>query len=227
MSGFLQSSIGKKLLMSLTGFFLIAFLVVHLVLNSLLLFDSTGELYNRAAHFMATNTVMHFMEPVLALGFIIHLIYAIILTLQNLRARPERYAVVEQSHSSKWASRNMFVLGSLIFIFIVLHMSHFFIKMKFGCMSDFVATHGADTMDNAYALVTQKFGIWWYNLIYIAGAVSLGLHLQHAFWSAFQTLGLSNNVWRTRLEVLGNIFTIVVAGGFAIIPLFFLIKSLI
>jgi len=216
---FLKSSIGQKFLMSLTGLFLIVFLCVHLLMNLLLLFDNSGMLYNEGAHFMATNPLIRVVEPVLAIGFLLHIIYASILTLQNQKARPVRYAVVNQSESSKWASRNMFVLGGLVFVFIVLHLSNFYFTMKFGDMPKVAGTE----IDDAYTLVSSLFGMWWYSAIYVIGAILLGLHLHHAFWSAFQTLGLSNELWRKRLEVVGLAYTIIVAGGFAIIPLKFLL----
>ncbi len=216
---FFKSSIGQKFLMSVTGLFLIVFLCVHLIMNLLLLFDSTGTLYNEGAHFMGTNPLIRVVEPILALGFVLHIVYASVLTLKNQKARPVRYAVVNQSESSKWASRNMFVLGGLVFVFIVLHLTNFYVKMKFGEMPKAAGTE----IDDAYTLVSNLFGIWWYSIIYVIGAILLGLHLHHAFWSAFQTLGLSNELWRKRLDVVGLVYTLVIAGGFAIIPLKFLL----
>lgn len=212
--------------MSITGLFLITFLLIHLTANLFLLGGS--DMYNIATHFMDTNPIIQIMQPILALGFIVHIIYASILTLQNRRARPEKYNKFEQGHSSTWASRNMFVLGSLVFLFLVMHLINFFWKMKFSG-SDLLTEVDIDgaKMENAYALVTGLFldsslGLI-YSLSYILGAIFLGLHLQHAFWSAFQTLGWSNNIWRKRLEVIGNIYALLIACGFAIIPLYFLI----
>lgn len=226
MSGFFKSSIGQKFLMSITGLFLITFLLVHLTANLFLLAGSNW--YNIATNFMDTNAIIQIMQPILAIGFIVHMIYASILTIQNIKARPEKYNKVDQAKSSSWASRNMFILGSLVFIFLAMHLINFFWKMKFSG-SDLLAEVEVDgkMMENAYALVTglfldSSFGLV-YSLLYILGALCLGLHLQHAFWSAFQTLGLSNNNWRKRLEVIGNIYALVIACGFAIIPLYFLI----
>jgi succinate dehydrogenase / fumarate reductase, cytochrome b subunit len=226
MSGFLKSSIGQKFLMSITGLFLIVFLLVHLTANLFLL--AGPDMYNIVTHFMDSNPIIQIMQPVLAIGFIVHILYALLLTLQNRKARPEKYNKFEQGHSSTWASRNMFVLGSLIFIFLVMHLINFFWKMKF-TGSDLYAeiTVNGQVMHNAYALVTglfldEKLGLL-YSLLYILGAFALGLHLQHAFWSAFQTLGWSNDTWRKRLEIVGNIYALIIACGFAIIPLYFLI----
>jgi succinate dehydrogenase / fumarate reductase, cytochrome b subunit len=226
MSGFLKSSVGQKFLMSITGLFLITFLLVHLTANLFLLGGS--DWYNIATHFMDSNPIIQIMQPILAIGFIVHIIYASILTIQNMKARPANYNKVDQTKSSTWASRNMFVLGALVLIFLVMHLINFFWKMKFSG-SDLLADIEVDgqKMENAYALVTglfldSSFGLL-YSLFYILGALFLGLHLQHAFWSAFQTLGLSNNIWRKRLEVIGNIYALLIACGFAIIPLYFLI----
>jgi succinate dehydrogenase / fumarate reductase cytochrome b subunit len=226
MSNFLTTSIGKKFLMSLSGFFLISFLSVHLTANLFLLAGS--DAFNEASHFMGTNPVIQIMQPVLALGFILHIFYASFLTLQNRKARPESYAKVDQRNSSKWESRNMYILGTVVLTFLVIHLINFFWKIKF-TGSDLlkeVDVNGVE-MENAYSLVTSLFMSgtlgFIYSGIYILGAVALGLHVNHGFWAAFQTLGLSNNIWRNRLEVLGSIFALIIASGFSIIPLYFLI----
>jgi len=227
MASFLNSSIGKKFLMSLSGLFLISFLLVHLIVNSMILFDPSGELFNNAAHFMGTNPIIRVVEPVLAIGFILHIIYAGILTLKNQWARPVGYNKENTGNSSKWASRNMFVLGSLVLIFLIIHISNFFWKMKFAG-SELLEGSGAEGVENAYRLVTTFFIDWWWiDAVYVAGAIVLGLHLTHAFWAAFQTLGLSDNRWRKRLDILGWAYTILVAGGFAFIPLWVKISSML
>ena len=226
MSGFLKSSVGQKFMMSITGLFLIVFLLVHLTANLFLLAGS--DAFNEASHFMGTNPVIQLMQPVLALGFILHIIYATILTLQNRNARPVSYSKFEQGHSSSWASRNMYVLGFMILVFLIIHLINFFWKIKVAG-SPLLAEVEVDgvMMENAYALVSGLFvdpqlGLI-YSGLYILGAIALGLHLHHAFWSAFQTLGWSNNVWRKRLEVIGDVYAIIIAAGFSIIPLYFLI----
>lgn len=227
MTSFLNSSIGKKFLMSLSGLFLISFLLVHLIVNSMILFDSTGVLFNNAAHFMATNPIIRVVEPVLAIGFILHIIYAGILTLKNQWARPVGYAKEQAGNSSTWASRNMFVLGSLVLIFLVIHIADFFWKIRF-TGSDLLEGSGVEGVENTYKLVTSLFIEWWWiDVFYVFGAIILGLHLTHAFWAAFQTLGLSDIRWRKRLNVAGWVYTIIVAGGFAIIPLWVKISSLL
>jgi len=225
MSNFISSSIGKKFFMSITGFFLMSFLLVHLTVNLLLIVDDSGELFNQGAHFMGTNPLIRIVEPILAIGFLMHMIYASLLTLNNMSARPVNYKTVDQSESSTWASRNMFVLGTLITIFLVLHIMNFYWKLKVSHDLPATVMVGGVEMENAYALVAGLFkSSLLYDLIYIAGAVFLGFHLTHGFWSAFQTIGWSGSKWRKRLEFLGKVFAYIIAVGFSIIPLYFIIK---
>jgi succinate dehydrogenase / fumarate reductase, cytochrome b subunit len=223
---FFSASIGRKFLMSITGLFLVMFLLVHMSINLLLIFDDNGDLYNVAAHFMATNPFIKIMEPVLALGFIVHIAWSIIITVQNMKARPVRYNRTEQAINSTWASRNMLILGGMLFVFMGMHLFHFWWKMKFvgDPLLAEVAVNGV-MMHNSYALVKGLFvSHWAYCLLYILGGWLLGLHISHGFWSAFQTIGLNNQIWRKRLfivaKVIGWIFTV----GFGIIPIYFMIK---
>jgi len=226
MSNFLTSSIGKKVIMSLSGLFLIAFLCVHLALNLLLIFDNSGDLFNQGAHFMATNPIIKIVEPILAIGFIIHIVWAITLTLQNQKARPIKYALRNQSDNATWASRNMFILGGLVLIFLAIHLYNFWWNIKFPSLGTPLAETnvGGVEMENTYALVAGLFreSIVYCGL-YILGAIFLGLHLTHGFWSAFQSIGFSNDIWRKRLSALGYIFAVIIAVGFSIIPLYFIV----
>ena len=224
MSNFLTSSIGKKVIMSLSGLFLISFLCVHLALNLLLIFDNSGELFNQGAHFMATNPIIKIIEPVLALGFIIHIIWAAVLTLQNQKARPVGYAKSSQGVNATWASRNMFILGSMIFIFLIIHLYNFWWNIKFPSLGTPLSTTivGGVEMEDTYTLVAGLFkSSIVYCLIYILGGIFLGLHITHGFWSAFQSIGFSNDIWRKRLEYVAYFFAVVFAVGFSIIPLYF------
>ena len=226
MSSFMNASIGRKVFMSITGLFLIVFLCVHLTLNLFLTFDETGNLFNLAAHFMATNPLIKIMEPVLALGFIIHIIWSGWITLTNMKARPQSYNSGDKLLSWWAPSKNMFILGGMVLVFLVLHLMHFYVKMKFtgDPLLEEVTVKGVQ-MHNAYKLVSDLFINYpLYDLFYVAGAILVGLHISHGFWSAFQTIGLSNSVWMKRLKFLAYFFAIVIAAGFAYIPLFFLIK---
>jgi len=227
---FLNASIGRKFLMSITGLFLIMFLTVHMSLNLLLIFDDSGELFNIAAHFMATNPLIKIIEPVLALGFIIHILWSMIITLQNMKARPVKYNKSQQAVNTTWVSRNMFIIGGTMFIYIGIHLYNFWWKMKFTgdpLLSEVsVMQAGVPVvMDNAYALVSELFKTSvLYDIIYILGGCLLGLHVSHGFWSAFQTIGFNNIIWRKRLYIVAQIFGWIFATGFSIIPIYFMIK---
>jgi succinate dehydrogenase / fumarate reductase cytochrome b subunit len=217
-----RASVAWKLVVSLSGLFLVVFLLVHLGVN-LTLFGG-ADAYNSAAHFMGTNPLIVAMRPVLALGFLVHLLVSAWLWLGNRGARPQRYAVVDPAGGSTWASRNMLVLGALVFAFLALHLSSFSIKLAFGA-PPLTSLHGAEVKD-VYALVTGQFGIWWYSALYVAAMVLLGLHLSHGFQSAFQTLGLSDAHWRRRWTLVGNLYSVIVAVGFASLPAFFFVRAL-
>ncbi|MGV8829095.1 MAG: succinate dehydrogenase cytochrome b subunit [Breznakibacter sp.] len=222
MSGLFCSSIGRKLLMSLSGLFLITFLLVHLSINALLLVPDGGRLFNAGAHFMATNPAIKIMEPILGLGFLVHIIYGIILTIQNRKARGnDRYDSGNSTHSVSWASQNMLVLGITVFAFLVVHLANFWVKMKItgeGMSSTTIDIAGVPThVENAYALVNTTFGLLWVVVVYVVGSLGLAYHLSHGFWSAFQTIGFSNQIWRKRLSVIGAAYAWFVGIGFSVI----------
>jgi succinate dehydrogenase / fumarate reductase, cytochrome b subunit len=230
MANIFSSSIGKKLLMSITGLFLILFLLVHLTLNMFLLLDSilgfeTGQLFNAGAHFMATNPLIKIIEPTLAIGFGVHIIYSLLLSFQNMKARGnQRYASGNKTKDVEWASQNMLVLGIAVAAFLVVHLANFWVKMKFTgdpllteTMFPFFGemVHG----ENAYALVNAAFKVWWIVAIYVIGSVALGFHLAHGFWSAFQTIGWNNTIWMKRLRVISLVVAWIIGGGFSVIAI--------
>jgi len=225
MGNFLATSIGRKFLMSISGLFLMMFIVVHLTVNIMLIFDDSGVLFNQAAHFMATNPLIRVMEPLLGIGFLVHIIWSFILSYQNYKARPTGYVKVDQSGASSWASRNMLVLGGLVLIFLVIHIMNFFyvIKLEYETLLS-TEVNGVE-MHDTYTLVAGLFkSSAIYCVIYIIAGILLGFHLGHGFWSSFQTIGVNNKVWMKRLQFVGKIYAVIVAAGFAIIPLYFLIK---
>ncbi len=223
MSSVLSSTIGKKLIMSITGLFLVLFLVVHLTVNSFLLLPDGGQMFNAAAHFMVTNPLIKVIEPLLAIGFIVHIFYASYITLQNRKAHGAiYYASGKKTHSVSWASQNMYVLGVTILAFLILHIANFYVKMRY--MGDPLLEHttieigGVSTVvENSYALVNATFGILWIVVVYLIGVIGLAIHLSHGFWSGFQTLGFSNELWRTRLTIAGNVFAWIMGVGFSAI----------
>lgn len=225
MSKFINASIGQKFLMSVSGLFLVLFIAVHLTVNLLLIFDDTGNLYNEAAHFMVTNPLIRIMEPLLGLGFIVHIIWSFILEYHYWKARPIKYKVKNPSANSTWFARNMLVLGFMVLIFLVIHIIDFYWIIRFNPGELETVVISGYEVEDTYSLVANLFiNNIFYDILYIVGAVLLGFHLAHGFWSAFQTLGLNNKQWMSRLQLIGKVYAIIVAVGFSIIPLYFLIK---
>ena len=214
MSNIFSSSIGKKLIMSISGLFLVVFLLLHLALNLALLISQ--EAYNVACHFMDTNIFIQIMVPMLALGFAIHIIYAIIITLKNQKARPVKYAVNSTAKASTWASRNMFVLGIIVLGFLALHLSQFWYKMQF---QHFI---GQGSHPDPYTLVRSYLCQPVWAVVYIVWVWALWFHLCHGFWSAIQTVGFNNQKWIKRWQCAATIYASIVAVGFTVIPLYFL-----
>ncbi|MDP2335098.1 MAG: succinate dehydrogenase cytochrome b subunit [Bacteroidota bacterium] len=229
MSNLLTASIGRKLLMSVSGLFLILFLFVHLILNSFLLLDGVmgfqeGQFFNAGVHFMGTNPLIKVIEPMLALGFLIHIIYSLILTFQNMKARgSQSYASGKKTSGVEWASENMLVLGIAIVSFLAIHIFNFYMKMKghieweAGPLVKFPFFGTEAEGENAYALVHETFKILPIVLLYIVGSVALAFHLAHGFWSSFQTIGWNNTKWMPRMRVISNVVAIILGGGFTVI----------
>lgn len=207
MSGFISSSLGRKVVMALSGFFLIVFLLVHLGVN-LTLFAGR-EIFNEASHFMGHNPLIQVMQYVLASGFIIHIIMGIRLEWLNRLSRPIKYVKNNPGASAGWASRNMIVTGVLILLFLILHMKDFFVKIKFGEVPD------------DYDLVTQLFKNPLYMLIYVISFILLGIHLSHGFQSAFTTVGARTPKYLSCVKKTGVLFSYLIALGFSIIAVYF------
>jgi succinate dehydrogenase / fumarate reductase cytochrome b subunit len=213
----IDSSIGRKLIMSLSGLFLFVFLTLHTFLNSLLLFGP--DAYEAGCAFMELPVVT-VMVPVLAAGFIIHIFYGLWLSWQNLRARGEvGYASGKKSQTTSWAARNMLVLGAIVLLFIALHLSHFWAQMQ---LKAFTGAADRVTSGEAYYLVEKTLHNPVINLLYIAWYVVLWFHLTHGFWSAFQTIGINNKKWQPRLQVIGIIYASILVLCLVGINLFFL-----
>ena len=216
----LNSSIGKKLIMSLAGIFLLSFLIVHLGINLLLVIFKSRDAFNIAAHFMATNIVIKVFEIVLFGGILIHAIYGIIVSLQNMAARgPVRYAKTYNSQTS-FFSKFMFHTAVIIGIFLVLHLMDFYIKSKFFGAAPEIQINGKPYHDLGL-LVEKRFEIGWVVVFYCVALLGLGFHLHHGFQSAFQTLGINHKTYTPVIKKIGILYTIVVTVGFILIPLFF------
>jgi len=216
MANIFTSSIGKKLIMSLSGLFLMAFLALHAGINLLIL--SGRDAYNAACHFMDTNPFIQVMVPVLAFGFFIHIVYAAYLTWNNRKARgAQNYAVSNKTQASSWAARNMFVLGIIVLGFLCLHLTHFWTKMQ---LAHYLTGEGAA---DPYGLVAELFTQPVNSIIYIIWITALWFHLTHGFWSAFQTIGMNNSKWICRWKVMAYVYATVVALAFLAIPVYFLL----
>lgn len=213
--GFLKSSIGKKVVMGLTGLFLISFLVVHCFLNSFIFFNDGGLMFNTGAHFMATNWLIRAMEIVLFAGLILHMIQALILTLENRKARPVGYNVAGGSANSSWYSRSMGLLGTLLLMFLIIHLAHFWVKSRITGLPG----EDANGHENLYAVMQTTFAQLWVVIVYVLAMISLAYHLLHGFQSAFQTLGLNHKKYTPAIKAIGVGFSIIVPIIFALMPI--------
>jgi succinate dehydrogenase / fumarate reductase, cytochrome b subunit len=210
-----NSSLGKKYTMGLTGLFLITFLVVHCTINSMIFFNDGGEMFNTYAHFMSHNYIIRFLEIGLFAGLITHIIQGLLLWKQNNAARPVKYAVNAASTNSKWYSRSMGLLGTLLLFFLIIHISKFFVNTK-------IALYGeGDAPHNTFEEMKEYFQQLWVVIVYIAGVVSLFWHLIHGFPSAFQTMGINHKKYTPIIKVAGIAFSVIVCVLFCLMPLGF------
>jgi len=212
---FFQSSLGKKLVMGLTGLFLISFLVVHCFLNSFIFFNDGGLTFNIGAKFMATNHIIKVMEYVLFAGLVIHMVQSLFLTIQNNKARPVKYAMNNGNANSKWYSRSMGILGSLLLIFLVVHLGNFWVKSRFTGLPGV----DANGNENLYAVMIEVFHNPVFVGVYILGVIALAYHLMHGFPSAFQSLGLNHKKYTPLIKGIGFWFSILIPLIFALMPL--------
>ena len=220
MANIFTSSIGKKLIMSISGLFLIIFLLLHATINFFSVIDSfTGSygasdgLFQLGCDFMSLPIVT-VMVPVLAFGFIIHIIYAFYLTWCNIQTRGgyNRYEVASKAKTESWASKNMLALGIIVLGFIAFHLTHFWADMQ---LKEFMGEHAA----NPYDLLNATFQHWWVLVLYLVWFGAIWFHLTHGFWSAFQTIGWSNKIWEKRLTVIGYIFATLIFVIFAAVAI--------
>ncbi len=212
------SSIGKKIVMALTGIFLVVILVVHCYVNANVFFANPAENFNRAAHFMGTNMLIRVTEIGLFAGFIIHIIQGYKLEIQNRSSRKSRYAVTAGNKTSKWYSRSMALLGTLILLFLIVHLVHFWVPSRFGGL-DPVVYNGIEHHD-LYAQMQNVFDQPVWVILYLIGCFSLSWHLLHGVQSAAQTLGWTNSTYYGIIQKVGIVFSIVVPLIFALMPIF-------
>ncbi|WP_285059611.1 succinate dehydrogenase cytochrome b subunit [Pedobacter ginsengisoli] len=209
-----SSSIGKKLIMGITGLFLISFLLVHCFINSLIFVNDGGLTFNMGAHFMGTNWIIRAMEIVLFAGLLVHIYQGFRLWAQNRAARPERYAVNNGAANSKWYSRSMGLLGTLLLIFLIVHISKFWVKSRFTG----IPTQDVNGNHDLFAVMVETFQNPALVLLYVLAMVSLAYHLLHGFASAFQTLGWNHKKYTPIIKSVGVWFSILISIIFAAMP---------
>ena len=226
MSCFLvNSSLGRKLVMSISGCFLVLFLLFHMSMNIAALVSA--DAYNAICAFLGANWYALAGTAILALGVVVHFVYALLLTVQNRRARGNiRYEVTIQEKGVDWASKNMLVIGFIVLGGLALHLFNFWSKMQLvEIMGGHENSLGYSPVDGA-ALIEYTFSQWYFVALYIVWLVALWFHLTHGVWSMFQTVGWANDTWYPRLKCLANIIATLIFLGFAAVVVVFFIKSL-
>lgn len=213
----INSSIGRKVVMSVTGIALILFLTFHMSMNIVALFS--GEAYNMICEFLGAN--WYAVVATMALGAltVAHIVYAFILTAQNRSARGnERYAVTGSSPKVEWASKNMLVLGIIVLLGMLLHLFNFWYNMMF---AEIVGMHTQFHPADGFAYIKETFANPVFVVLYIVWICAIWFHLSHGFWSAMQTLGINGKVWFNRWKVIGLVYTSLLMLGFLIVVLAF------
>ncbi len=211
---YFSTSIGKKLQMGLTGLFLILFLIVHCYVNAMIFWNDGGEKFSEAAHFMGTNVVIRTVEIGLFVFLVLHIIQGLVLWAKNRARRTTRYAVSAGNKTSRWYSRSMGLLGTLILIFLVIHLAAFWAPNRAS------QTFGSGELD-LYGMMRDEFQNPVIVIVYLLGCISLAWHLVHGFYSSFQTLGLTTHKYKGMINGLGVAFSIIVPLIFALMPIAF------
>lgn len=218
MSGFLSSSIGRKMAMALSAFFLMIFLLQHFAINILSVFNP--ELFNEVSHFMGTNPLIQFgLQPVLIFGVVFHFVMGFVLEIKNKKAQGTSYAKNHGAANSTWMSRNMYYSGLVILAFILLHFIDFWfpeINTKF-IQGDWSGLHDGEL--RYFHELQIKFLDPLRVVAYIIAFVFLTLHLLHGFTSAFQSMGATAGRKKT-LQNIGKAYSIIIPFGFIFIALY-------
>ena len=207
--------------MGLTGLFLISFLLVHCGINACIFLNDNGETFNKAAHFMGTNLFIRTAEIGLFLGLLIHIIQGLVLTYENNKKRPIKYAVNAGNQNSKWYSRSMGLLGTLLLIFLIIHMGDFWTHSRVpglvGGLSE--VEYDGVVYHDLYAKMVEEFKEVFVVILYVISMFSLGFHLLHGFSSAFQSLGINHSKYNPMIKSVGFGFSIIIPLLFALMPL--------
>jgi succinate dehydrogenase / fumarate reductase cytochrome b subunit len=209
---YFTSSVGRKVVMALTGLFLILFLIVHAGINACIFLNDGGVTFNAAAHFMSHNYIVRFLEIGLFVFIILHIVQGFMLTLANNAKRPVKYAVNPGNATSKWYSRSMGILGSLLLIFLVVHLSHFWVGTK---ASVYIHKTEHDTFGNMKEVFANPMVV----VVYLIGVISLFWHLVHGFASAFQTIGVNSPKYNGLIRNAGYAYSVIICLAFALMPI--------
>jgi len=218
-SQFFNTSIGKKLLVGATGLFLCSFIIVHLAGNLQLLYNDEGKAFNAYAGFMGHNSLIQTIAWGLKIVILVHAIIALQLTFRNRAARPVKYTVHAGNQTSSWFSRQMAIMGSILLIFLIIHLADFWWKFHYGD----VPTRSYEGLDeplkDLYTIVNVAFKELWLVIVYVIGMIGLSFHLIHGFKSAFQTFGLNHVKYNGLINFVGVwVFGIAIPVLYAIIP---------
>ena len=212
------SSVGKKWVMGITGIFLILFLIVHVGLNACIWAMDCGVMFNKAAHFMGSNAVPRILEVGLFAGFLAHMLQGWMLELQNRSKRKQGYAISMGNNGSKWYSRSMGILGTLLFLFLVMHINHFWVPSRITGLEPMMIE--GKEYHNLYGEMLKVFqGNLTVVVLYSLGCISLFWHLLHGFQSAFRTLGVTNARYLALIQSTGAAFSLIVSTAFALMPI--------
>ena len=215
----LNSSIGRKFIMGISGIFLVLFLLFHLSMNLTLLFSA--DTYDWICELLGANWYAIAGTLVLMVGVIVHITYGTMLTLQNKKARgSEKYASSSKTET-EWSSKNMYVLGLLIFLGLIIHLWNFWYKMQFAEL-----IHSSDAITHGSDLVIELFSQPFFVTIYLMWLFALWFHLTHGVWSAFQSLGWNDKLWFYRLKLISNFASTIIVTGFATVPIYLFITNL-
>ena len=203
--------------MALTGFFLITFLIVHASVNAMIFYNDGGVTFNGIAHIFGTNILIRTMEIVLFLGLIAHAVDGFILWRENRAARPIKYVMEKGSANRTWYSASMGILGSLILLFLIVHLWHFWVKSRFTGLDEY----GLDAagQENLFAVMVEIFQNPIVVVVYVLGCFSLFWHLLHGSKSAFQSLGINHKRYNPIISFAGTAFSIIVPLVFALMPI--------
>jgi len=212
---YLSTSIGKKILVGATGLFLIVFLIVHCYVNAMIFWMDDGKHFTEAAAFMGGNVAVRILEIGLFAGLILHMVQGLMLWSQNSKRRPVRYEVSAGNKTSRWYSRSMGLLGTLILLFLILHLYHFWAPNRYGQAFD-----PAWKEEDLYHKMLAVFSASWVVVVYLLGCFSLSWHLMHGFYSGFQTFGLGTHKYKGMIRSIGVAFAIIIPLIFASMPVY-------